>query len=55
VATAGPDVEDGRAHDVPGTGTVVALDPTRRRAIEAAVMAAARPAPAAEQSGSRAG
>jgi [protein-PII] uridylyltransferase len=36
------DRENGGApHDWPGTGTVVALDPTRRRAIEAAVMAAA--------------
>jgi [protein-PII] uridylyltransferase len=55
-ATADPAVEDGAPHDGPGTGTVVALDPTRRRAIEAAVMAAARPARSAdEQTGSRAG
>ncbi|NMO90031.1 [protein-PII] uridylyltransferase [Actinomycetospora sp. TBRC 11914] len=35
--------QDGTPHDGPGNGTVVALDPTRRRAIEAAVMAAAQP------------
>ncbi len=42
-ATADPDIEDGTPHDGPGTGTVVSLDPTRRRAIEAAVMTAAHP------------
>ena len=55
-ATAEPDPDGPATHDGPGTGRVVALDPTRRRAIEAAVMAAARPAQAADdQSGSRAG
>jgi [protein-PII] uridylyltransferase len=39
-------------HDGPGTGTTVALDPTRRRGIEAAVMAAAGPG---EESGTSAG
>ncbi|HEY2193733.1 MAG TPA: [protein-PII] uridylyltransferase [Actinomycetospora sp.] len=53
-ATIDPAV-DGTRHQGPGTGTVVALDPTRRRAIEAAVMAAAHPAPGAATSGEGAG
>ena len=43
---ASPDGDDS-AHASPGTGRTVPLDPTRRRAIEAAVMAATAPAPAA--------
>jgi [protein-PII] uridylyltransferase len=55
-ASADPDAEDGAPHDGPGTGTLVALDPTRRRAIEAAVMAAAAPGQGADEAtGSRAG
>jgi [protein-PII] uridylyltransferase len=55
-ATAEPGVDGPTTHDGPGTGSVVALDPTRRRAIEAAVMAAARPARGADdQTGSRVG
>jgi [protein-PII] uridylyltransferase len=37
---------DAGEHDSPGTGRVVPLDPTRRRSIEAAVMAAVAPQPA---------
>ena len=42
---ASPDGDDS-AHDSPGTGRTVPLDPTRRRGIEAAVMAATASEPA---------